>query len=263
LEGFAGFADAQYSHSSFSNSGSLDSNTAAFGLGAALPVAEIPNLNWQVEGSYGHQWSDSYVHANGLEYSDSAEVWNFGFSPFLAYGGSRWGLNLNYLTLTHFGHLTSGGGFMEWYLNEAWTLSAKGGYISSGGTPFGGHGHYLGAGATFYALPDLAISAGVAWTDIVTNGSAVGCLHCQLDVGGVSFGLDGEWLPMEDWGVAIFAAYAHTAHTDYTIDNDEDAFRIGVRYYTGMGTLTDHHRNGNLRSWLRGTGLSGSGVGGF
>jgi len=267
LEGFSGFAEATYSHSTFSNTGSLDSNTASFGAGMALPVADIPNLNWQIDGSYGHQWSEDYTHfspnfctppattgtACAKDFSDSAEVWNFGFNPFLAYGGSRWGASLNYTSVTHFGHLTSGGGFMEWYLTEAWTLAAKGGYISTGGTPFGGHGHYIGAQAVFYLFPDLAVSGGVDWTDVVTNGSQVGCLHCQLDEGGVTFALEGEWLPWEEYAFSVFGGYSHDQHTEFKTDFDENIFHIGLRYYTGMGSLVDHHRNGNLRGWLRGS----------
>jgi len=269
LQGFAGFAEATYTHSSFSTSGSLDTNTATFGAGMALPVADVPNLNWQVDASYGHHWTKDYTHfspnlchppaASGpscaASFADSAEIWNFGISPFLAYGGSRWGANLAYETVTHFGHLTNGGAFMEWYLTEEWTLAAKGGYLSSGGAPFGGHGHYLGAQAVFYPFPDLAVSGGVDWTDVVTNGSLApfSCLHCQLDVSQVTLAFEGEWLPWEEWAFAVFGGYSHDWHNEFQQNFDEDIFHIGIRYYTGMGSLVDHHRNGNLRGWLRGS----------
>jgi hypothetical protein len=267
LQGFAGFADATYTHSTFSGSGSRDDNTATLGVGMALPVADIPDLNWEVNASYGHEWTEDYTHFSpnfcdppatsgpscGSDFSDSAEVWNFGFSPFLAYGGSRWGLNLNYLTLTHFGHITNGGGFFEWYLSDVITIAAKGGYLSTGGTPFGGHGHYLAGSATFYALPVLAVTGAVDWTDVVTNGQGVGCLHCQLDVSGVTYSIEGEWQPLPDWGFAVYGGFAYDQHTDYTIGTNESIWKIGVRYYTGPGTLIEYHRNGTLRSWLLGS----------
>ena len=46
LEGFNGFADAQYSHSTYSSCGGCDDwNAGTFGAGMALPLADLPNLN--------------------------------------------------------------------------------------------------------------------------------------------------------------------------------------------------------------------------
>ena len=253
LQGFAGFADAQYTHATFSHS-SGDANAAQFGVGGALPITDIPNLNVQVDGSYAHGWTDD---------NHSQEIWNFGFSPFLAYGGSRWGLNLNYENTTGGcsngcgGHVTNGGAFMEWYLNDQISLMAKGGYLSSGGTPQGGHGHYLGGGAVFYAMPDLAITAFIDWNDIVTGGSNVsfpgGCLHCQLDVNGVTYSIDAEWLPVEDIGISVFAGFAYQQLNEFGFDDNESIWHIGFRYYLGSKSLQMNHRDGNLNAHLRGS----------
>jgi len=269
LQGFAGFANTEFTHTTFSDS-SGHWNNQSFGLGGAIPIEEIPNLNVQVEGSYAHGWSEEYTHYSpnfcsppsttgtpcSASYSDSEETWNFGFSPFLAYPGSRWGVNFNYQTVTHFGHLTNGGLFMEWYLMDTITVSAKGGYLSSGGTPFGGHGHYLATGATFYAMPDLAITGSVDWQDVTTGGAATlnwaSCLHCSLDSAGVFYGIDGEWMPMPDYGVAVYGGFTYGQLNQFKQDSNDSIWHVGLRYYTGQGSLMERHRNGTLHDILRG-----------
>lgn len=278
LEGWAGYANAEYTHSTFTDS-SGHWNNATVGIGYALPIADIPNLNVEVGASYGHGWSEDYEHfspnycnppaSSGpscpASYSDSAETWHFGFSPFLAYPGSRWGINFDYETITHFGHVTNGGLFMEWYLMDTITLSAKTGYLSSGGTPIGGHGHYLAAGATFYPMPDIAVTGLVDWQDVTTGGASTlnqtigsvafgpnGCLHCSLDSAGVYYSLDGEWLPNQDWGVAVYGRFTYAQRNIFKDESNETIWRVGVKYYTGMGDLMNRHRNGTLHSILRG-----------
>jgi len=174
LAGFNGFADAQYGHTSYNSCGCKpdDLNAGTFGLGMALPLADLPNLNWQIDASYSHQWSGDFVHPNGLSYGNSQEVWDFGFAPFWAGPQSRFGLDLAYETVTHSGHRTNGGAFVEWYLGDAITVAGKAGYLSDGGFERGGHGHYIGGSATFYGTPDLAITAFVDDQDIV---SGFGC----------------------------------------------------------------------------------------
>jgi len=268
LMGFQGFADATYTHQTFSDT-SGHWNEATFGVGGAIPIAEVPNLNVQVDGSYGHAWSDEHTHFSPnfcdpptvsgpscpADFSDSEEVWNFDFSPFLAYPGSRWGMNINYQTITHFGHITNGGLFMEWYLMDTITLAAKGGYLSTGGTPYGGHGHYLAGSGTFYAMPDLAVSVGVDWTDVVTGGSNLTsfCLHCRGDDGAVQYGIDAEWLPNEDWGTAVYGGFTYSQNNTFKDEYNESIWKVGLRWYTGQGSLVDRHRGGTLHGFLRGS----------
>jgi len=265
LQGFQGFATAEYGHSSFSSCGGScdDWHQGTFGLGMALPLADLPNLNWQIDGSYSHQWTGGDDNCfdggeGGGNCGHSQEVWDFGFSPFWAGPQSRFGLNLAYETITHFGHLTNGGAFMEWYLNDAITVSAKGGYLSAGGTPTGGHGHYLAGAVTFYGTPDLAISASVDWQDLVSGfGCTTGHPCISGDVGGLGFGIDAEFLPWEDLGLAIFGGFKFTQNDAPDVvggDTETTFFNIGFRYYTGVagGSLENRHRNGQLHDWLRG-----------
>jgi hypothetical protein len=245
LQGFEGFANSTFTHTTFSDV-SGDWNSASLGVGMALPVADIPNLNWEVDAQYQHNWGDGH----------SAETWDFGFAPFLAYAGSRWGLDLNYETTTHLGHVTNGGAFMEWYLMDNITLSAKGGYLHQGGTPQGGHGHYLAGAATFYPFPDLAITGLVDWTDVTTGGSLLSnpfnCLHCQQDVTSVAYTIDAEWLPVEDIGLAVYGGFTYDQLTVFKDESNDSVWHIGVKYYLHGGSLLDHHRNGTLNPILRG-----------
>jgi hypothetical protein len=262
LAGFNGFADGTYTHTTYNRCGGCDDwNAGTFGVGMALPLADLPNLNWQLDGSYSHQWTGSgevvgdCAEDSCFSTGHSQEVWNFGFSPFWAGPMSRFGLNLNYETTTHFGHITNGGGFMEWYINDVITVAAKGGYLSSGGAEFGGHGHYLAGSATFYGTPDLAISGGIDWQDIVTGfGCAFGAPCIRGDVGVTAFGIDAEFMPFDDIGASIFAGFTYREY--YGTDNDfnSSTFDVGLRYYTGVaaGSLQNRHRNGNLRGFLRG-----------
>jgi hypothetical protein len=261
LQGFQGFGSAEYGHSGFSDcSGCQDLNTGTFGVGMALPLADLPNLNWQIDGSYSHQWTDGN-HCDGAEggCGHSQEVWNFGFSPFWAGPQSRFGLDLAYETVTHFGHRTNGGAFMEWYWNDAFTVSAKGGYLSDGGARNGGHGHYIAGALTFYGTPDLAVSATIDWQDVVSGfGCSFGRPCIRGDVSGVTFGIDAEFLPWEDLGLAVFGGinFNTTSQPNVLPGGDFKAtlFNIGLRYYTGVaaGSLENRHRNGQLHDWLRG-----------
>jgi hypothetical protein len=274
LTGFAGYARADFQHQTFNDNpwnANVDSNNMArFGIGGALPVTGIPNLNVQADASYATNWTNEYnqfspnyctpPRSSGVpcaaSHSDSQIAWNFGLSPFLAYAGSRWGLNLNYETRTHQGHLTNGGGFMEWYLADAITVAAKAGYLSSGGTQQGGHGHYLAGQGTFYAMPNLAVSMSVNWAQVITGGSAIQgnplcARNCMMGLNGVSYALEGEWLTSEALGLSVIGSYAYVSSNDLKQEYNSSIWRVGLKYYTGMGSLVDRHRNLVLRDWLR------------
>jgi len=253
LAGFNGFADTEFSHTSFSScSGCSALNTGSLGLGMALPLADLPNLNWQMDAQYGHEWGD-HLHTE--------QIWDFGLSPFWAGPQSRFGLNLAYETVTHFGHQTNGGGFMEWYLSDAITLAAKAGYLSDGGSPAAGHGEYIAGAVTFYPIPDAAVSGFIDYQDVNTAAlqfSGVPCvvgLSCpSLGIHNTSFGVTGEYLPVEDMGLAIFAGFTYTQTGHPGGNFNGSMFNIGLKYYTGVagGSLENRQRNGSLRDWLRG-----------
>lgn len=268
LMGFAGFVDAQYSHTSldldddfFGNTDDDGWNNITIGAGIAFPVDEIANIAWQLDGNYSSQSGDG----------SSRIVWNFGGSLFFAYPGSRTGININYETQTDFGSLTNGGLFTEWYFGN-FTAAAKGGWLWGGGTPNGGRGNYLGAELSGYFVPNFALGGSVTWADLISGSTGVGggfggpCFGptCgRRDFTETNFTLSGEFLVSETFPVSIFGGYTFT---DYKVsenvsnpalasgqDFSANTFFIGARFYMGgMGSLIDMHRNGNLRPWLRG-----------
>jgi len=285
LAGFAGFADLMYSHQSLDLDddffGNLDTdgwNGVTVGAGIAFPVAEIPNLAWQLDGNYSSQSGDETICTDPFDidtcYSGGGSriVWNLGGSFFLAFTQSRWGININYETVTDFGAMTNGGIFVEWYLAN-FTIAGKGGWLWGNGTPNGGRGNYLGAQAGGYFVPNLWIGGSVAWSDLITGSTQVGggiiippCFGptCgRRDATETNYTLDAEFLVSESFPLSIFGGYTFT---DLKLsenvsnpplasgaDSNANTFFIGVRYYLGgMGSLMDMHRNGNLRGWLRG-----------
>jgi hypothetical protein len=263
LMGFAGFADLAYSNISFDDSSSSDDSLNNFNIGGgiAFPVDEIPNIAWQLDGSYSSQSGDDA----------SRIVWNLGGNVFWAGPQSRWGINVNYETLTDYGSLTNGGVFAEWYLGN-FTIAGKGGWLWGGGTPNGGRGNYLGAQGGGYFIPNLWVGGSVTWSDMVSGATLYGgggippCggATCgRRDLTETNFTIDGEFLVSQTLPLTVFGGYTYT---DWQIsenvsnpllasgeDFNTNTFFIGVRYYLGgMGSLMDVHRNGNLRGWLRG-----------
>jgi hypothetical protein len=217
------------------------------GGNVAGPLSDLMSLNFQIGASYNHDW----VSSNGFH--ESQETWNFGGNVFWANNDGRVGINVNYETLTHAGHLTNYGPFGEWYFGN-FTGMAKGGWLSAGGAETGGHGNYLGAGLSAYFIPDLAITAGVDWAQNLTG---MGCQICgRTGVNRTAFEVAAEFLMSEDYGVSGFAEYAHVSDSIHGISDNSNIWMVGLRWYTGGGSLMDRHRNGTLNPWLQGLGAA-------
>jgi len=240
LTDFAGVLTTSYGNDDLSIAD--DSlNSWLIGGSAAGPLSDLANLNFQVDAAYRHNWRD---HA-------SREDWNFGGSAFWASMDGRIGVNLAYSNYNELGHLTNGGAFAEWYFGNI-TVMGKGGWLSSGGASFGGHGNYLGAGVAGYFIPDLAITGGVQWADIVTGR---GCQVCgRGDLRATAWSADVEYLFIEDLGISAYGGYTYQDNKFINIESHDNIWRVGVRWYMGGGSLVDHHRNGNLNPWLPGIG---------
>jgi hypothetical protein len=257
LMGFAGMADASYTNTSFDDNGSGNDGWNTFGLGAAIafPIDEIAGFNWQLDASYFSSSGDD----------SSSITWNLGGSLFWAGPGSRFGININYNTLTDYGSQTNGGLFTEWYFGNI-TAQAKGGWLWGGGTAASGRGNYLGAGLAGYFMPNFGISAAVTWADLVTSATqgwpCYGPTCGRRDLTHTDFGIEGEFLVSETLPISIYGGYQYTnasisenISNPYLSDDDwnSNTFYIGLRYYMGgMGTLIERHRNGNLHKFLRG-----------
>jgi hypothetical protein len=240
LTGFSGVVVTSYGQNDADGS---DENIKNWLLGGSVagPLSDLPNLNFQLDAAYDHNWADDF----------SAEVWDLGGSAFWANNDGRIGINVNYRTATHLGHITNYGLIGEWYFGNITGL-AKGGWTSSGGAAIGGHGNYLGAAISGYFIPDLALTGGVEWAQNITG---QGCQVCgRTGVNSTELEIAAEFLFSEDYGVSVFGSYTHGTNSVEGDDFDDNAFRIGLRWYTGGGSLMDRHRNGNLNPWLPGVG---------
>ena len=240
LTGFSGVVTTSYGQNDQED---VDGTLKNWLLGGSVagPLSDLPNLNFQFDASYTHNWEEDF----------SAEVWNLGGSAFWANNDGRIGINVNYLTQTHFGHDTNYGAFGEWYFGNI-TGMAKAGWVSSGGAANGGRGNYLGAALSGYFFPDLALTGGVEWAQKI---SGFGCQVCgRQGTNATALEIAAEFLFSEDYGVSGFASYAHTnlSFGDNSDDLSDNAFRVGLRWYTGGGDLMARHRNGNLNPWLPG-----------
>jgi hypothetical protein len=253
LTDFSGVLTTSFSSADNSETGSDTVKSWLLGGSAAMPLSTLDGLNAQFDASYTHNWAD---HA-------SREDWNFGGSAFWAGMDGRIGINGSYSNYNRLGHLTNGGAFAEWYFGPL-TVMGKGGWLSSGGASFGGHGNYLGAGVTGYVMPDLAITGGLQWGDIVTG---TGCQTCgRGDLRATAWEIAAEFLFSEDLGLSGYAGYTYQdnkgfgkdplTHLFVTEETHDNIWRVGLRWYTGGGSLSDRHRNGNLNPWLPGSGAN-------
>jgi len=244
LTDFAGVLGTNYSSSDNSQSGSQTLKSWLLGGSAAMPLSTLDGLNAQVDASYTHNWASG----NGTHYS--REDWNFGGSAFWANMDSRIGINGTYSNYNRVGHITTGGAFGEYYFG-AITVMGKGGWLSGGGSELGGHGNYLGGAASGYIIPDLAVTGGVEWADLVTGRA---CQTCgRNDLRSTAFQVMIEYLFVEDLGISGWAGYTYQSDKFSSLpDTHNNVWRVGVRWYLGGGSLMDHQRNGNLNPWLPG-----------
>jgi hypothetical protein len=215
------------------------------GASAAGPINGIDGLAVQVDGNYTHNWANH----------QSFEQWNLGGSVFWAGMENRVGINVNYDTVTHTGTLTNGGVFGEQYFGN-FTGMAKGGWLSTSGSAIGGHGNYLGGALSGYFVPDLAITGSIDWSQIVTGFGSTTFGHRGINT--VQYGIGAEWLFTEDYGVSIYGGYTYDQVHAFGFKDHDNVWHVGFRWYTGGGSLIDHHRNGNLNPWLPGVSINGS-----
>jgi hypothetical protein len=227
----------------------LTDNMWRLGGSAAGPLG-VPDLNVQVDGSYMHHWGDA---CSGGNCNFSAEEWLFGGSAFWAGMDGRFGINVQYNTITHGGHITNGGVFGEYYFGNI-TVDGKAGWLSSGGNGIGGgHGNYIGGDAVFYALPDLAVTGSIHYADRITG---FGCQVCgRTDINYLAYAISAEYL-LPFFPVSISGTFAYTQFEKDV--GHATTFGVRLTWYPGAPSLIDAHRNGTLRSTLTGQGISNS-----
>jgi hypothetical protein len=245
LTGWDATVNTSFSANDTNNSGGPTWKGWLLGGSVAGPINGLSGFNIQLDGNYTHNWA---THA-------SFEQWNLGGSPFWAGMDNRFGVNVNYDTVTHTGTLTNYGVFGEQYFGNV-TGMVKGGFLTTSGSQIGGHGNYAGGALSYYFIPDLAITGSVDWADVVT-GRANQFLN-RGDVNITAWGIGAEWLFTEDYNVSIYGGYTYDQVHDFGFKDHANVWHVGFRWYTGSGSLVDHHRNGTLNPWLPGVLINGA-----
>lgn len=195
-----------------------------------------------------------------------AEVWGDGFSAINWTGGGdvfwggmegRFGLDAHGAHFHANGANTNDsnvGAFGEYYFGN-FTVGAKGGWSF----PTGGRGNYLGADLTGYVMPNLAISGSFGWFDTVMSDLTIS--PARFDSRDDIFSISAEYFlgddfmfPISVWGGFSYDSFhVSSGVTGVSGFSDHDTvWTIGLRYYTGGGSLMDRHRQGLLRPWLKG-----------
>jgi len=221
----------------------LPNDTHSWNIGGAVagPLG-VPNLNFEADAGYNWTWANNF-HANSFD---------FGGDLFWAGAMGRLGVQIGWSPVEHQGSQGRGGVFGEWYFGPL-TAMASGGWVNASGSGTGGRGGYLSGALEAYFMPDLGITAGVLYDDIV---SGRGCQFCgRGDYGDTTLGLTAEYLFSEQYGLAGYLGYAYDRYIRF--DNSpgggrlsSDTYLVGLRWYLGGGSLVDHHRNGTLNPFL-------------
>lgn len=227
---FSGVLSGDYSHlngggSSANLWGASGSGEFGFGSFAGQIDAGYHNIDFDhSSGSVGDFNVDGSLFWNGTAGRVGAVV---GYNS-LSGGGSH-------------GHLTNYGGFGEWYAGSVITVGVKAGGFSGSSSE---KGDYASAAATFYALPDIGLTAGYDY-DHVNH-------YASLN----TWSVNGEWLVSEHMPISVYGGYANSKVSSGgpTIGT----WSIGLRLYTdpiGPAPLVARQREG-AETWGTSMGAS-------
>jgi hypothetical protein len=235
--GFAGTFGGEYAHASASGGGGDENawsanGSGAFGFGANDLAAEIDGGYHNITGGGANE-----------------DIWNVAGHLFWAPAMGRVGASVGYVSLDTSGinaHVTTYGGFGEYYASDAITLGIRGGGLSASAS-FSGlsgseTGSYIGGGLTGYLVPDLALTG-------VINYDTISSLHFT------TYGGTAEYMFSDMMPLAIYGGYARV---DISSGGGHvDQWLIGVKFYTnGNGTtLVERQRNGALGLLSAGSSL--------
>lgn len=204
---------------------------------------KIPDANaWGVDGAAKLGLGTSGLNAElNVGYNRTAfaglraQNWYTGGSLFMKLDEGRVGANVNYNEINFLGenaHVTSFGGFGDYFVNDTFTVGGK-----LGGFSGDANGLYIAGNVTGYVFPNLALSGLVGFTNVNKAYQAT------------DLGVQGEYLISEEIPVSGFAGYTYSdisngggnAHTVF----------VGLRLYTntvGGTTLVERQRNGTVSS---------------
>ena len=140
---------------------------------------------------------------------------------------------------------TAYGVFGDWYANNAVTLSARGGGLSSTIGEGGDHetfsgGGYAGAQIVGYATPNIAFSGTVDYLSFPIEGT-------NFQVTNATFGAEGRFWPQ--YPITIGASYTYA---DTRIESESlvtSTFGVKLKYYFGPGATLEDQQRGGAESW--------------
>ena len=219
----------------------LADGIAATGQGTFGNIAGTPS--WSVNGSLNFPlgWEGLSVEGNiGDRGAGPLHLFDGGGSLVWSDPQFRLAGSVRYNRLTGLGasaDTTEIGAGGEWYFSDQLTASVLGG-ANTGLL----HGGYIGGGAKFYVMPDLAIDGFVAYNDLAHSG--FGALN-ETD-----YGAHAEWLPWEEIPVSLNANYTHVHEAGAAFSSaDTDTWWVGLKLYLNESpatTLVDRQRTGTL-----------------
>ena len=249
LTDFAGYVNTDWSSTSINVIKNDNLNSWDIGGGVAGPLG-VPNLNFQVDFNYRTDWAKHYGN-NGLDLDGNL---------FWAGEMGRFGLRGGYDTTRHIGNLGSVDAFGEMYFG-AITGMAKAGYLNASGNGIigGARGGTFGGALSGYFVPNLAITGSANYSDL-TGGRGFS-IAGRGDVSETDLDIAAEYLLLEQYGLSAYAGYAYSdirffEHEPGGLRTHANVYFLGLRWYTGGGSLMDHHRNGTLNPWLNSPGFS-------
>ncbi len=211
---------------------------------------DLWNVDGTLTGRFGGDWGLEAVggyHSLDAGVGSNLDIWNVGGSAFWASVNGRVAASLNYYSTSISGvdlHVTSYGAGGEWYAGPSLTVAVKGGGNSADVSAFGASaskgGGYACGMLKWYAMPNLAVSGSVDYTD-------------QFGGHATSETIKGEWLFSQSLPVALYGGYEHAdlnaGGFGYNAGGAGDLFFIGLKLYMngdGSGTLVDRQRDGSL-----------------
>lgn len=224
LDGFTGLLTGSYS---YANPKKADMDTYGFGgvLGYALPSSNI-----FVQG--GFDYADlAAKDASAITWSGKGAVaWRTHDYVLAAFGSYA---NLNSGTTSNIGY-GSYGALGEWYPTADISLRVRGGGITADIKNYDGNGGFVGAGASYYVLPQLSLN-------LDTTYSNVSLMHTT------NVSLGAEYLPMAEYPVSLALSYEYN---DYNVSHASiisNGLMLRLAYHFGTGSsLVEFDRSGPL-----------------
>lgn len=198
--------------------------------------ADYNNLNvsgggdgtqWNLDGNLVFPLGDSFgIQAGGgyhnLDTGVNVDGFHFGGAAFWRSDRGDIGLGISHGNFSAGGgvgdlDITAYGAFGEFFAGDSFTISAQGGWFN-GSNSF--DGNYLGAGAKFYAMPNLSIGVAV---------DRVSFSHGGGDL--TNWGARAEWQVSDHTPLSVYAGYTNTNLSG--ISNNVNTWTIGLKLRFG------------------------------